>query len=354
MASFKGGRSLGETIKPNTKRQLDLTQKYLLLHFGEDADLRAITPGDAEDFRRWLGRDCGKTKKALAENTIRRQCGRAKQVFRNALRRRLITENPFGDMRGIQVMGNPDNQVFVDRSLIIQAIDACDSAEWRLIIALARFAGLRMNSEIRFFRWADVDWDGGRMRITSPKTERLPGGAWRDVPIFPDLRPYLEDARNEASPGQEFVIGTDGYRAEKANLRTQFLRILAKANVTPWQGLFQNLRSTCETELLKIHPEWKVNRWIGHSKSVARKHYYQMQASDFLEASRVAASAAGEKARLKSGSAHARNAQHEPADKGGTFSNSPRNHGKDAKSRTNPSNVNNRPVPRLGLEPRTL
>ncbi len=342
------------TKKPNTQRQLQLTRKYLLLYFGDCADLRAITPGDADDFRIWLGKPLGKKKKALAENTIRRQCGRAKQVFRNALRRRLITENPFGDMRGIQVMGNPKTQVFVERATISSAIAACRSAEWRLIIALARFAGLRMHSEIRFFRWSDIDWAGGRMRITSPKTEHLPGGAWRDVPIFPDLRPYLEDARNEAAPGEEFVIANPCYRAEKANIRTPFLKILKKAGITPWPGLFKNLRSTCETELLNAgHDEWKVNRWIGHSRRMADKHYYQMRECDFLEASGLSEEADREP-RLRNGSAGARNAPHTPAKEINRATNNPTNRGKDGESRTNPEIVNKRSVPRLGLEPRTL
>ena len=36
----------------------------------------------------------------LADNTARRNCGRAKQFFRAAVRKRLIRENPFADMKG--------------------------------------------------------------------------------------------------------------------------------------------------------------------------------------------------------------------------------------------------------------
>jgi integrase len=65
-------------------------------------------------------------------------------------------------------------------------IDACPDAEWRLIFALSRFGGLRCPSEHLALTWPDVDWERDRFRVDSSKT----GLRW--VPIFPELRPYLE------------------------------------------------------------------------------------------------------------------------------------------------------------------
>ena len=45
------------------------------------------------------------------------------------------------------------------------------------------------------------------MVIHSPKTEHC-GKATRLVPIFPELRPYLEEAWDAAEPGAEFVISS--------------------------------------------------------------------------------------------------------------------------------------------------
>ena len=340
--------------KPNTRRQLELTRKYLLLFFGKDKDLAAITAGEADDFREWLGKDAGKSKKALAENTIRRQCSRAKQIFRNALRRRLISENPFADMRGIQVTGNPERQAFIHRPVIMQLIDACPNAEWRLLVALARFAGLRIPSEIRFLKWSHIDWAKGRMLVTSPKTERHPGGESRYVPIFPELRPYLEEAADAADDGAEFVIATPHYRHERANLRTPLLKILAKARIEPWPKPFQNLRSTCETELLKNHLEWKVVRWVGNSKAVAREHYYQMTDADYQEACGFNWPGVTGDPWLKNGSAEGSKRPHGVA-ANANHSDIHRDYSrKERETRPNPSHVNIRPMPRLGLEPRTL
>jgi hypothetical protein len=42
----------------------------------------------------------------------------------------------------------------------------------RVIVALARFGGIRVPSELDI-AWSDVLWDKNRIRITSPKTEHI-------------------------------------------------------------------------------------------------------------------------------------------------------------------------------------
>lgn len=37
-----------------------------------------------------------------------------------------------------------------------------------------------------------IDWEHDRITIQSPKTEHLAGGESRVIPLFPELRPYLE------------------------------------------------------------------------------------------------------------------------------------------------------------------
>ena len=64
--------------------------------------------------------------------------------------------------------------------------------------------------------------------------------------MFPELRPYLEEAFDEAAPGTRYVINR--YRSTNANLRTQLIRIIKRAGLVPWEKPFQNLRSTREKE----------------------------------------------------------------------------------------------------------
>ena len=162
-------------------------------------------------------------------------------------------------------------------------LDACPDAQWRLLFALSRYAGLRCPSEHLALRWADIDWAANKMTVHSPKTEHHAGKDKRVIPIFPELLPYLKDAFD---PEEEFVISR--YRDANANLRTQLIRIIRKAGLEPWPKLFQNLRATRETELAELFPSHVVCEWIGHTREVARKHYLQVTEDHFAKAVSVA------------------------------------------------------------------
>ena len=54
--------------------------------------------------------------------------------------------------------------------------------------------------------------------------------------------------------------------------------------MTPWPKLFQNLRSTRETELTETFPLHVVTSWLGNSQLIAAKHYLQVTDSHFQEA----------------------------------------------------------------------
>jgi hypothetical protein len=74
------------------------------------------------------------------------------------------------------------------------------------------------------------------------------------------------------------------YRHFNVNLRTHLLRIIERAGLKPWPKLFQNLRSTRETELAENHPIHVVCAWLGNSQPVAAKHYLQVRDVDFERA----------------------------------------------------------------------
>jgi integrase len=269
LGEFLDGYIDGRTdIKANTRAHLKRARKSLIDYFSESKLINEITPGDADEFRRQL---------KGADNTVRRICGRAKQFFRAAARKRLISESPFGDMKATSVKSNRSRDYFVSRKESQAVLNACPDTQWKLLFALCRFGGLRCPSEPLVLRWGDVDWGTDRIMVDSPKTGP------RTIPIFPELRPYLEAAWDEAPEGTEFIITR--YRDRNCNLRTQLNRIIKKAKLTAWPKLFQNLRSTRETELL--NEGWKIHQvcaWIGNSEPVAMEHYLQVTESDFAKA----------------------------------------------------------------------
>ena len=262
-------------VKPNTQLVFGRTRKHLIDHFGAEKPLTEISEGDVDAWRLYL------VKHGLAENTIRRTCGIARQFFRAAVRRKLVVGNPFADLK-VSVRGNRARDFFVSRTDAERILAACPDIEWKLIFALARYGGLRTPSETLALRWSDVLWDQGRLFVRSPKTEHHAGGESRLVPIFPELRSYLLEGFEAARPGVEFVIAR--HRKTGMNLRTHLLRILARAGVQSWPKLFQNLRSTRQTELAERWPEHVVCAWLGNSKLIAREHYLQTTEEHFRRA----------------------------------------------------------------------
>ena len=263
-------------LKPRTVKKLNATKDYLIGFFNADKSLREISLADADDWRVFL------VSKGLAENTVRKHAQIAKQFFNAAKRRKLVDSNPFRELKST-VKPNPDRYHFVSRATAFKILDSCPNNEWRLIFALARFGGLRCPSELLNLTWNCVDWERERIRIKSPKTEHHTDKSSRQIPIFPELKKYLDIAFFELD-GDESVFVIKNYRDAGSNLRTQLTRIIENAGEKPWPKLFQNLRSTRETELAENYPIHVVCHWLGNSNSVASKHYLQVTESHFEKA----------------------------------------------------------------------
>ena len=257
--------------KLNTLNNLKTARNRLVDCFGHNTRLADVTPGDADDFALWMRRAKRRDgTKRYAAATIGRTVRRAKQFFRIATRRKILAENPFADVKSAG-MANEKRKVYVSPEIIAKVIDACPDAEWRLIIALSRYGGLRCPSEHLALKLEDIDLAGGRMTLASSKLEHCSGGGIRVVPIFPELRPYLEAVYESAETGSVYAI--QRYRSANTNLRTQFLRIIKRAGMEPWPKLFHNLRASAQTDLSNKYPVHWVCRWLGNSALIADKHY---------------------------------------------------------------------------------
>jgi len=257
--------------KPSTRTVYRRTRKHLVEFFGEDTQLSAVTPGHAADFRRYL------ITKNLADNTVRRTCGFARQFFADAVEREMIAKNPFATKSiAVAVRGNAERFHFVTVAETEAVLATCPDAQTRLVFALARYGGLRTPSETLALRWTDVDWQAKRMIVRSPKTEHHDGKESRVVPIFPELLPYLHDAF-DPSHVKVITIASDASK----NFRTRFTKFVERAGLKPWPKLFQNLRATRQTELEDQFPTHVVCAWLGNSQQVARKHYLNVTDEHF-------------------------------------------------------------------------
>ena len=270
---FNAGRP---DSRPWTLTNMLQVRRWLVTFFGELKDIAEISSTDANEFRLFM------IKSGLAEATYRRHLGRCRQLFKAAIKLGIIRgENPFADM-SVTVRADKARQFFVSRESADKLIAACPDSQWRLMVALSRYGGIRTPSETLALKWSDINWEHNRIRVPSPKTERYTGKDCRYIPMFPELRKPLTDVLEETRPGEEFVITR--YRSTSVNLRTQLLRIAHRAGVTPWPKLWHNMRASRQTELAETYPIHVVCEWIGNSRAVAQEHYLTVTDSHFQKA----------------------------------------------------------------------
>ena len=285
-------------VKPATVISWRQAQGNLIAFFGADKPLPAITAGDAADFERYL-RSAARNKRkgadgdsadsedsrTLSPATIRKRISNAKLFFGDAVARELIAKNPFAGLKSA-ARSNRERDHFISRNDANKIIDACPDFQWRLIFALSRWGGLRCPSEHLALRWTDVYFERGRMTVHSPKTEGYEGKASREVPLFAELRCWLEEAADVylSTDGvlPEFVITR--YRDTTQNLRTSLRKIIKRAGLEPWPKLFANMRATRATELAEQFPGHVAAAWLGHSEQIANRHYRQVTDEHFLRA----------------------------------------------------------------------
>ena len=91
----------------------------------------------------------------------------------------------------------------------------------------------------------------------------------------------LEQAYDAAPEGSVNVIkhcqGTKNYRKG-------LKEIILKAGLLPWPKLFNNLRSTRETELAKTYSLQAATAWIGNTTKIALGHYLQVTDDEWQNA----------------------------------------------------------------------
>ena len=260
-------------VTARRRGKLSVAKKRLVEYFG-DVALEEITPGRADEYARWLLEE-------LSPATAQKECQIAAQFFRHALRRELIRRNPF-DGVAVGHATNEDRQEFIARDRVQQVVDACPDWQWRTVVALARYGGLRCPSEIAPLTWDDILWDQNRIVITSPKTARY-GKANRVIPLFHELRLCLRESLEMARDGSIYVVPMLAGDGSK-NIGTRFRKIIRRSGAEPWPKPFQNLRLSRQTELEQQFPSYVVCKWMGNTEAIASKHYLKVTEDHFAQA----------------------------------------------------------------------
>lgn len=280
-------------VKPSTRTRYEQGRDRLLAYFDRDQELQTITTQDAEEWRAWLRQQTktagtgksARTMRRYSDATVAKDVTLARQFLTKGVRWGQVSANPFeGVKAGSQ--RNPERLFYIPPEDAQRLIDACPDADWRCIIALCRWGGLRCPSEVLRLRWSDIRFTdserAGRMVVRSSKTEHHEGKAERVVPLFPELEPILRDALIQAADGAERVV--ERYPEDRENLRPPMLPIVRRAGLAAWPRLFQNLRASRVDELRRQYPAKVCDAWVGNSEGVSRAHYEGVRESDYWDA----------------------------------------------------------------------
>ncbi|MBM3966334.1 MAG: hypothetical protein FJ308_14910 [Planctomycetes bacterium] len=120
--------------------------------------------------------------------------------------------------------------------------------------------------------------------MPKPKGEHHEGRGIRSCPIFPELRPILDEAFEIFGDKSEYVVAAPQYRAvantvmgwKNSNLRTEMTRLLRRAGVSGWPRLFHTVyfkrgeladQQNCS---VSFHCPWSAPGLVTHLESLSR------------------------------------------------------------------------------------
>ena len=149
----------------NYKQAVAKLKSYL----GHDVALGALTQAQVEKWQRWM------IGEGMSPNTAGQNVKRCRQMMREAVKAKLVTENPFEGVK-IDLSSDKSKNRFIDAATASEVLEGCPSQEWRVLFALSRYGGLRCPSEVLSLKWNDIHWDKNRFKVTAPKTERYGKG----------------------------------------------------------------------------------------------------------------------------------------------------------------------------------
>jgi len=220
---------------------------------GLDFQVRNIRPSHLEE---WLARH----ERRLKNTSYNRYAGVLKQIFKLAVRDRIISESPFDQVttqwkrpqvpvRLIPTLGEFQAIVTSIRSQRCSPY-AEDTADFVEFVGLAGLG----QAEAASLTWGDVDFVQGRMSITRHKTD-----VSFTVPIYPHLKPLMVRLRaktgGKAMPVARVFKIKDAARALNAACERLGLPHFTQRNLR--QGLIMRLwKSGVDKKL--------IAKWQGH------------------------------------------------------------------------------------------
>ncbi len=273
-AHFKS-RAESSRVAMSTTERWNTALGHARSFFGK-MTLQAIKRRDAEGFRVYLLKRRGQTKATMSEATVRKTCSIISGALVEAIKQGLVASNPFSDVPKSNV-ASPDSEVVVPAEDVLSVISYAEHPEDKMLLALARFAGLRIPSEIQELRWGHVNLKDNLLEVFAKKTQRY-GKTRRVIPIEPRLRTLLKDLKPAAASDEDYVLP---YLRTYSALGVRFRRLCEAAGVKQWDKCFTNLRKSFASDMCIGRSPSDVAGWLGNTTPVFVKHYLRQQGEGY-------------------------------------------------------------------------
>ena len=281
------------SISINTRDNYIASKDCLIAFFGIDCKPETVGRQDAIRYKEYLkteGRLDGKG--GYGQNSLRKKLMHANKFFRAMQKAELIRDNPFDDVKESPA-DETDRKDTITAEYCLEAMKFARNWEWRLLIALWRFAGLRRACEPLRLKWSHILWEKRLIYVYSSKTSK-----GRYVPIFPEVMEPLLKVRESVAPDAEWVLNRAcpkkfrlnpsrrEVESKGVNLDTEFNRICKRAGLPIYPMAGNNMRASFVKDLYSgKYPELRgrvdlIGDICGHSAATALKFYKRFSTDD--------------------------------------------------------------------------
>ena len=216
------GRESSKATMARYKGHTDALLEWL----GNDRRKKPLESLTAQDARKWREslQDAGRAGK-----TVLAYIKDAGAVYRAAIREGLVSFNPFTTLETIDTSDSQERKPFTPGE-VADLMKHAPDAEWRGLILVACFTGLRLGDAARL-SWSSVDLETKRITLIPSKTKKKKREV--RIPIHPDLLAFFESVpiHSDKPDAPVFEKLSKVEIGARAGLSQAFNKLMAKAGV---------------------------------------------------------------------------------------------------------------------------
>lgn len=243
---------------------------------GEGVEIAAVDDGVAEKYAAHLGAN-------VSGSTYNKHINALAAAWRAVARSAGVTANPWEGLPRKRLEGHSRRALTKEE---IAAVFAAAEGEWRRLVAIGLFTGLRLGDAVRL-KWSAIR--DGKVEIVTHKT-----GAAVCIPVAPRLAEML--GKPDARGGYVCPELADLYARDAARLSKRIGALFERAGLTVrekrkgWavarpSASFHSLRHTFVSRCVESGvPVGIVRALVGHASASMTEHYVHISAEGMAAA----------------------------------------------------------------------